>query len=103
MGSWLRKRKRIRLDIAQACSERSGIGVEDFLKLFYDAPAPASIGDFDSQYISDAALLEEIFTDLSGATGLDRALIQSHFSRTETFPQFAERLLRAGAYAKENG
>jgi hypothetical protein len=101
MGSWLRNRKRIRLDIAKAFSERSGIGEADFVKLFYDPAFPPAIGDFDSQYISDAAVLDEIFSVLSEATGLERALIRSYFSRTETFPQFAEHLLRAGAYSSE--
>jgi len=101
MDSWLRNRKRIRLDIAKAFSARSGIGEADFVQLFYDPAVPPVIGDFDSQYVSDAAVLDEILTALSEATGLERALIRSYFARTETFPQFAEHLLRAGAYSSE--
>ena len=79
MGSWLRNRKRIRLDIAKAFSERSGIGEADFMRLFYDPTVPPVIGDFDSQYVSDAAVLDEILSALSEATGLERALIRSYF------------------------
>ena len=102
MGSWLRNRKRIRRDIAKAFAERSGISEADFLRFFYDPATPAVIGDFDGQYVSDAAVLEEILGALSEATGLERAVVRSYFSRTETFPQFAEHLLRAGAYCSGN-
>jgi hypothetical protein len=101
MSSWLENRKRIRVDIGKAFSGRSGVSEDDFLRIFYDPVLPPLIGDFDAQYISDAAVLEEILSALCEATGLKRALIRSYFSRTETFAQFAEHLLRAGAYSTE--
>jgi hypothetical protein len=93
----------MRLDMARAFSGRSGISAEDFVRIFYDPASPPLIGDFDSEYISDGAVLEEILADLSEATGLGIDRIKSHFSRTETFAQFGEHLLRAGAYCGEGG
>lgn len=101
MSSWLALRKRMRLDIAKAFSARSGASARDFLLVFYDPPVPPLIGDFDSQYISDEAVLQEILSAMSEATGLKPSLVRSYFSRTETFAQFGEHLLRAGAYSKE--
>ena len=101
MSSWLDIRKRMRLDIAKAFSARSGASAQDFLLVFYDPLMPPVIGDFDSQYISDEAVLQEILAALSEATGLKLSLVRSYFSRTETFAQLGEHLLRAGAYSKE--
>ena len=101
MSSWLALRKRMRLDIAKAFSARSGADSQDFLRIFYDPLTPPLIGDFDSQYISDEAVLQEILSALSEATGPKLSLVRSYFSRTETFAQFGEHLLRAGAYSKE--
>jgi hypothetical protein len=95
---WHEKRRRIRLDIAAAFSARSGIGEEDFFGIFYDAVPPPPIGDFDSQYLADEETLEEILAALSASIGLDVASIERHYDREESFPQFAEHLLRAGAY-----
>ena len=101
MRSWLGNRKRMRLDIAKEFSARSGVSAADFVRLFYDPVFPPLIGDFDSQYISDGGVLEEILSALGQATGLATVKIRSYFSRNETFAQFGEHLLRAGAYTKE--
>jgi hypothetical protein len=91
----------MRLDVAKSFSARSGIGAADFLRVFYDPLFPPLIGDFDSQYIPDANTLEEILSELGESTGLAAALVRSYFSRRETFAQFGEHLLRAGAYVEE--
>jgi hypothetical protein len=101
MSGWLRKRTLMRLEIARAFSARSGITAKDFLRIFYDPPFPPLIGDFDAEYLSDAAVVDEILSDMGRSTGLKIALVRSYFSRTETFAQFGEHLLRAGAYSKE--
>jgi hypothetical protein len=95
---WSEKRERIRLDIAKEFSSRSSIGEEDFLDVFYDSVPPPPIGDFSSQYVADEETLGEILSALSARTELDVAKIENHFDREESFPQFAEHLLRAGAY-----
>lgn len=96
---WREKRSRIRLDVAGAFSERSGIGKEDFLEIFYDAAAPPPIGDFSAQYLADEDALEKIFSEIADLTGLDGARVEIHYHPEESFPQFAEHLLRVGAYA----
>jgi hypothetical protein len=101
MSSWLANRKRMRLDIAKAFSARSGISARDFLKEFYDSTPAPLIGDFDAEYVPDEAALGEMLSAVSEATGLKLSLVRSYFSRTETFAQFGEHLLRAGAYSKE--
>ena len=101
MSGWLTSRKRMRLDIARAFSRRTGISEADFTRAFYDPADPPLIGDFDGEYIPDEAVLEEILRELHEATGLGMPLIRSYFSRKETFAQFGEHLLRAGAYAGE--
>ncbi len=89
----------MRLDIARAFSERTGISEKNFLRVFYDAVSPSPIGDFGTQYIADDAALDEIFSALGVRIGLEPARIESHYHREESFPQFGEHLLRVGAYA----
>ncbi len=99
--SWLEQRRMILRDIAAVFSERTGISEHDFISIFYDSPSPPPIGDFNSQYIPESSLLDEVFTALGDRTGLESEKIRSHFDTGETFAQFGEHLLRAGAYAEE--
>ena len=96
---WLEKRSRIRIDVADAFSERSGISREDFLEIFYDAAVQPPIGDFSAEYIADEDVLAKIFDRLADLTGLDDSVVENHYHPEESFPQFAEHLLRAGAYS----
>lgn len=98
---WLEKRRRIRADIARACAGRTGISRDDFLGVFYDGPLPLRIGEFDTRHVPDAETLEEILAEVARSTGLAGGVVRGHLSRRETFPQFAERLLRSGAYGGE--
>ena len=95
---WSEKRERIRLDIARAFSRMSGIGEEDFLEVFYDSVPPPPIGDFNSQYVADEETMKEILSTLSSYAGMSVRKVEGHYDREESFPQFAEHLLRAGAY-----
>ena len=72
---WREKRSRIRLDMAKAFSERSGIAQEDFIEIFYDATAPPPIGDFTAQYLADVDVLEKIFYEIALLTGLDHTKV----------------------------
>jgi hypothetical protein len=96
---WHAKQSRIRFDVTDAFSERSGIAREDFLEIFYDAKPPPPIGDFSAQYIADEEVLEQILSHIAELTGLDRVRVKGHYHSEESFPQFAEHLLRAGAYS----
>ena len=96
--SWLDKRKKIRADVAGAFASRSGTGVDAFLEVFYDSPAPPSIGEYLGHYIPDSDTLLEILKELAKKTGLTPKKIRTHFHRKESFAQFGEHLLRAGAY-----
>ena len=95
---WHDRRERIRLDIARVFSDRSGIAEDDFLEIFYNSVPPPPIGDFNSQYLADEETLGEVFSALSASIGLEVSKISGHYDREESFPQFAEHLLRAGAY-----
>ena len=95
---WSKKRSSIRGDIADVFSERTGIAREAFLDVFYDAVAPPPIGDFSAQYIADEEALGQIFSALASSTGLPDERVADHYHPEESFPQFAEHLLRAGAY-----
>ena len=95
---WSERQSRIRADLAGAFSARSGISREDFLEIFYDAEPPPPIGDFTAQYIADEAALEQILSHIAELTGLKDADVKGHYHAGESFPQFAEHLLRAGAY-----
>jgi hypothetical protein len=96
--SWLEKRKKMRGDIAEAFASRTGTGVDSFLEVFYDSPSPPAIGEFIGHYIPDADTLVEILNTLSKKTGLTFRKIRNHLHREESFAQFGEHLLRAGAY-----
>jgi hypothetical protein len=96
--SWIEKRKRIRRDITLAFSGRTAISGDDFQAVFYDPESPAPIGDFHSQYLPSEAVLAEIFEELGESTGLEPERIASYYRRDESFPQFGEHVLRAGAY-----
>ncbi len=98
---WLEKRRKIRAEIARACSARTGISEADFLRLYYDGGAIRSTGDFDALHVPDRDTLDEILADIARSTGLEPGVVRGHLSRRETFPQFAERLLRSGAYGGE--
>ena len=100
-GGWIEKRKRIRLDLAREFSNRSGIAADAFLRSFYDAPSLPSIREFQIRFVPDAGTLEEIIAAVGAATGLAGKAVKTHFSGRDTFPQFGERLLRAGAYDEE--
>lgn len=95
---WIEKRERARKDLSNAFSSKSGISSNVFLIEYYDASFLPSIGDFEARYIPDSKTLDEIFLDLSRVMNIPVKTVSSVFSRKETFPQFAERLLRAGAY-----
>jgi len=97
---WSEKRSKIRDDVADAFSERSGVAREDFLEIFYDAEAPPPIGDFSAQYIADEEALGQILSALAESTGLPEERVDDHYDPGESFPQFAEHLLRAGAYER---
>jgi hypothetical protein len=99
MTGWLKKRGLMRRDMARAFSARSGICSEDFLRIFYDPIFPPLVGDFDTEYIPDASVVDEILADLGRSTGLALSVVKSYFTRSESFAQFGEHLLRAGAYA----
>lgn len=85
--------------MADVFSERSGISREEFLEIFYDAETPPPIGDFSAQYIADEDVLEAVFSEIANLTGLDGSKAKGHYHPEETFPQYAEHLLRAGAYS----
>lgn len=95
---WREKRSRIRNDVADAFAERSGIARKDFLEIFYDATTPPLIGDFSAQYIADEDVLGQILAAIAESTGLREIKVEDHYHPEESFPQFAEHLLRAGAY-----
>jgi hypothetical protein len=95
---WREKRSRIRGDMADVFSERTGIAREDFLEIFYDAGTPPPIGDFSAQYIADEEVLGQIFSALASSTVLPEERVADHYHPEESFQQFAEHLLRAGAY-----
>lgn len=95
---WIEKRSRIRRDITAAFSGRTSISADDFQRIFCDPDRPAPIGDFNSQYLPSEAVLTEILDALGKSTGIDRERLASYYRRDESFSQFGERLLRAGAY-----
>ncbi len=99
--SWLEKREMIEGDLADSFSGRAaGISREDFVDIFLAAGSAPPIVDFNIQYLGDETVLEDIFDELSERTGLEQSRIENHYHREETFTQFGEHLLRAGAYRK---
>ena len=98
--SWREKRIRIRSDLADCFANRVGIDKKDFLKIFFSITSSPSIGDFNGQYLAGDKQLDDIFIILARKTGLDKKKVNFHYNRNETFSQFAEHLLRSGAYNK---
>jgi hypothetical protein len=96
--SWLEKRRRVRADIARVFSARTSISEADFLLIFYDPDVPPPISDFNNQYVASSDLLDEIYSELGGAIGLEPEKVKAHYHRKESFAQFGEHLLQAGAY-----
>ena len=94
--SWTEKRKWIYGEIAGAFASRTGISREDFLRIYVEAEKPPSISDFEAQYIPDSETLDDILDALGETTGVGKKVI-AHYDRRESFVQFAEHLLRAGA------
>jgi hypothetical protein len=98
--SWTGRRNWIYGEIADAFAAKTGIGREDFLEIYIEREEPPAIGDFETQYIPDRETLDGILTALGEATGTgDKA--GAHYDRRESFAQYAEHLLRAGA--RKNG
>jgi hypothetical protein len=94
--SWTRRRRWIYGVIADAFSSRTSISRDDFLEIYIDRDAPPPISDFEAQYVPDRETLEGMIGELGRATGTgDKA--RSHYDRRESFVQYAEHLLRAGA------
>ena len=94
--SWTEKRSWIYGEIAEAFASRTGISSEDFLKIYVEAEKPPPISDFEAQYVPDRETLEDILEALGRSTGIGDK-VTSHYDRRESFVQFAEHLLRAGA------
>jgi hypothetical protein len=95
--SWTERRIWAYGKLADAFSSRTAIGREEFLKVYIEPESPPPIGDFETQYIPDSETLEDILEALGGSTGVgEKAKI--HYDRRESFVQFAEHLLRAGAH-----
>jgi hypothetical protein len=101
--SWADRRARIRDDLAECFASRSGISREDFRDIFLAERSAPSVADFIAQYIGDETVIEDIFGELAGRAGIDRKKIEDHFRREESFAQFGEHLLRAGAYSGQEG
>ncbi|MBN1884131.1 MAG: hypothetical protein JW876_01240 [Candidatus Krumholzibacteriota bacterium] len=102
-ATWRSRRDRARREIAEAVTCRTGAAREDFLAIFWDNPSPPTIGEFESAFLPDEATRGEILRAVAAATGLDQTAVERCYRREERFPVFAERLLRAGAYAKGDG
>jgi hypothetical protein len=94
--SWTERRKWIYGEVAAAFSSRTGISRRDFLGIYIEPGGPPPISDFEAQYIPDEETLGDILEKLGESTGVgDKAA--AHYDRRESFVQYAEHLLRAGA------
>ncbi len=82
--------------IADAFSSRTGISRKDFLGIYVEAENPPPMSDFEAQYVPDAETLAGILESLGESTGLGGKTV-ANYDRRESFVQFAEHLLRAGA------
>ena len=100
--SWTEKREWIYGEIAEAFASRTGISSEDFLEIYVEAEKPPPISDFEAQYVPDSETLEEILEALGESTGVGEKTA-AHYDRRESFVQFAEHLLRAGAAGEGDG
>jgi hypothetical protein len=94
--SWTEKRAWIYGEIAEAFASRTGISSEDFLEIYVEAEKPPPISDFEAQYVPDSGTLDDILEKLGESTGAGEK-VTAHYDRRESFVQFAEHLLRAGA------
>ena len=93
---WNEKRAWIYGVIAEAFASKTGISIDDFLEIYVDAEKPPPISDFEAQYVPDNETLKDILEALGRSTGTGKKTV-SHYDRRESFVQFAEHLLRAGA------
>jgi hypothetical protein len=98
--NWTDKRYWIYSKIAEAFSSRTGISGGDFLEIYVEAEEPPPISDFEAQYIPDGETLDDILEVLGESTGVGEKAV-AHYDRRESFPQYAEHLLRAGAGEEE--
>ena len=99
--SWTERRKWIYGVIAGEFAARTGISGKDFLKIYVETEKPPSISDFEAQYIPDKDTLGDILEAIGESTGVGKKAI-AHYDRHESFVQFAEHLLRAGATGEED-
>ncbi|MCK4549127.1 MAG: hypothetical protein KAU49_03120 [Candidatus Krumholzibacteria bacterium] len=97
--SWTERRNWIYSEIADAFASRTGISSKDFLKVYVEAEKPPPISDFEAQYIPDSETLKNILEALGESAGVGEKTV-AHYDRRESFVQFAEHLLRAGAAGK---
>lgn len=97
--SWTERRKRLYGAIARAFASRTAISEEDFLDIYVQADPPPPISDFEAQYVPDRETLDGILETLGESAGIG-GKAASHYDRRESFAQFAEHLLRAGAAGK---
>ncbi len=95
--SWTERRKWIYGEVADAFSSKTGISREDFLETYIEAEGPPPISDFEAQYVPDGETLGDILEALGEATDIGEKAV-AHYDRRESFVQFAEHLLRAGAH-----
>jgi hypothetical protein len=94
--SWTERRRWIYGEIAVAFSSKTSISRDDFLEIYMEAEEPPPISDFEAQYVPDRETLDDIVESLGRALGVgDKAA--AHYDRRESFAQYAEHLLRAGA------
>jgi hypothetical protein len=98
--SELEKRKRIKGDLAEVIGKRTSISITEVLENFYETDSPMTIDEFVDMYAAGPDTLEDIFSDLSDATGLGVSTIRAKFRLAKTFRQFGEHLVRAGAYSE---
>ncbi len=96
-SGWVESRKTVLAIIAEEFSGRCSIGRDEFIFLYAGEECRMPMKRLISQYIPDDNTLDEILHAVASRTGLDRSKVESLFDREETVPQFAERLLRAGA------
>ena len=94
--SWTERRNWIYGEIAEAFASRTGISSKDFLEIYMEAEKPPPISNFEAQYVPDGETLEDIIEALGKSTGVGKKAV-THYDRRESFVQFAEHLLRAGA------
>lgn len=83
--------------IVQVFSEKTSISADDMMRIYIEPEKPLPMSDFESQYVAGEEILDEILEELSGRAGIGEGGAGRLYDRDETFPQFAERLLRAGA------